>query len=116
MKYIIIKKKNMNKILFLILTFLFLPLAARADIEGGCLGTMMYPNAYYGGWGVIFMPFIWLLIIGAAIYVFYKIAGGQNLTHHGRGEKRAIDILKERYARGEINKAQFEEMKNNIEK
>jgi putative membrane protein len=50
-----------------------------------------------------------ILIIGYVIYVLLKnakIIGGEGST--------AADILKRRYAKGEITKEQFDEMKKNI--
>ncbi len=70
----------------------------------------------YGGtgWsliGMILMIAFWVLVI-AAIVIFIKWLIDQ--SRGGRG-KSALDIIKERYARGEISKKQFEEMKKDLE-
>ncbi|MDO8592608.1 MAG: SHOCT domain-containing protein [bacterium] len=62
-----------------------------------------------GGIGMIFMIFWWLLVI-AAIILFARWLVEQ--TRHGG--KTALDILKERYAKGEISKEQYEAMKKDL--
>ncbi len=76
----------------------------------------MYPMMYwgYGSMGVfgwIFMIFWWLLIVFAfVVFVRWIARSGQG----GAGGKSALDILKERYASGEINKKEFEEKSKDI--
>ena len=41
----------------------------------------------------------------------YPLKGGTEVRHHG---SRALDILHERYARGEIDKEEFEEKKRGL--
>ena len=64
------------------------------------------------GFGFFFMMLFWLAVI-VAIAVFIKWAVQQG----GNGEKKGqapLDIVKERYARGEINKKEFEEKKRDL--
>ena len=64
------------------------------------------------GLGWIFMLFWWLLVIAGIVFLvrwFINLAKGD--TTCGRS---ALDILKERYARGEIGKQEFEEKKREI--
>lgn len=61
------------------------------------------------GWGWI----IGLIIIVAIIWFFIKSANQSN-TPVQSGSKSALDILKERYARGEIDKDEFEERKKDL--
>lgn len=66
------------------------------------------------GFGGMFMWLIFLIIIVAGVYLIVK--GGRSQTPSGGlpGES-ALDILKKRYARGEINKEDFDRMKKDIE-
>ena len=74
----------------------------------------------FGGLGMIAMLVFWGLIIWAII-VFARGGfekGGMCGHDHGddahEKEKSPIDILKERYAKGEINKKEFEEKKKGL--
>lgn len=73
---------------------------------------------YYGGhmfgWGIfgwIMMIFVWLFPILLVIWILRELSGSRN-----DAGKSALDILKERYAKGEISKAEFESRKKDIEK
>ncbi len=53
-----------------------------------------------------------LFIVICMTMMFFMMRGG--MRHRYRGG-RAIDILKERYARGEINQTEFEERRRLLE-
>lgn len=63
------------------------------------------------GFGWIFMVLCWGLVIWGII-VFVRWLARQEQGKHN--EKSAINILKERYAKGEINKEEFEAKKKDL--
>lgn len=73
-----------------------------------------------GGWGIlgiVHMVLWWVLIILGIVVLFKWLTGGftQPPQAEGGATNRALDILKERYARGEIDKDEFEQKKRDIE-
>lgn len=68
------------------------------------------------GFGWLFFIVFWVLIIWAALALTSGISGRGHGYHGRHQEKTALDILKERYAKGEISKADFEEKRKDIEK
>jgi len=63
--------------------------------------------------GYTFMFIFWLFIIAGAVLFFMYLAKNKNGSQK-EGSKGALDILKERYAKGEISKEEFEEKKKDI--
>ena len=74
----------------------------------------MGPGMMWGWWGMgwIFMIIFWGLLIVGLIFLIRYLMGA---TKAGRGEESAIAILKKRYARGEINKEEFEQKKRDLQ-
>jgi putative membrane protein len=62
-----------------------------------------------GGFGMVI---IWIVII-AIIVILVKLFVGSGKSHAEKS-KSAMDILKERYAAGEINREEFEEKKHDL--
>ena len=72
------------------------------------MGWHMYDGGGMGWGGGLFMLLLLALIVIGVIAVVRWVA----TPCHRRGS--ALEILKRRYAQGEITKAQFEEMKKDI--
>ena len=68
------------------------------------------------GWNYGLGGFIWLLIILAVLIsvVIYFMKNREKLRQEYE-EESALEILKKRYAKGEITKQQFEEMKKDLD-
>ena len=72
-----------------------------------------------GSWmifGIILFILFWLGIIWLIVWGVKTISHGGNHHHYTGNESRsdAMTILKERYARGEITKEQFNQMKKDL--
>lgn len=64
-----------------------------------------WDGAWGGGWGWYGLMHLawWLLLIGGAVVLVRALAGSW------RDRDSALQILRERYARGEIDRAEYEE-------
>lgn len=83
---------------------------------------MMWPNmmgGFFGGGGLIWMIFIFIfiaaIIIGVILLIIWLV---KRVSNSGETYKinvtSALEILKERYAKGEITKKEFETIKKDI--
>jgi putative membrane protein len=76
-----------------------------------------------GGWGMgvgmIMMAVFWVIVITALVFFVRWLVhslNGRRKSHEGDyKEDNALDILKKIYARGEIDKQEFEQKKKDIE-
>lgn len=70
----------------------------------------MMPNmySYHWGWMALWLVF-WVLIIAGLFLIFRTL-----MEKRTGGRKRGIDILNERYARGEITRDEYHEKKKDI--
>jgi putative membrane protein len=74
------------------------------------MGPGMMGSWGMGGFGMIFMMVFWVLaIVGLVFLVKWLVQAGTGQKGKvDNNSSGAIEILKERYARGEIDKAEFE--------
>lgn len=76
---------------------------------GSDYGSWMHGSGMFGGgFAVILMWLIPIVLIVALIALLTKRPG------FGSDDKTALDILKKRYARGEIGKAEFDQRKRDL--
>lgn len=96
---------------------------AVAQYGGGYNGWHMGPGGMYGWWGTgwfgfIFMAIFWIALIAGVIalirWLFQTKGNGPYYSNNAQCGSRAMDILRERYARGEIGKEEFEEKKRDL--
>lgn len=66
-------------------------------------------------WWSDYWPMPWMFFGPVMMLVFFFICLAILGTMRGTRGGRAIEILKERYARGEINKVEFEERRRLLE-
>ena len=78
----------------------------------------------YDGWGMgmgmggfgLWHLLWWALLIVAGVVLFRLLLGDRGRNGRTGGEDRALDILRERFARGEIDQQEFEERMRQLKK
>ncbi len=74
-----------------------------------------YGGHAMGWFGGIFMIVFWALVIVGLVFLIRWLAVSTKSSGQGNsGSETALDVLKKRYARGEINKEEFEEKKKDL--
>ncbi len=82
---------------------------------GWCVGPGMMGGWGMGWFGMIFMLIFWVLVIvGLVFLIKWLIQTTKGEKDVVRGGSNALDILKARYARGEINKEEFENIQRDL--
>lgn len=77
-------------------------------------GDWMYGYGMGWGWfGPIMMIVFWALVIAGIVYLVKVLMGSRSST--SAKEETALDILKKRYARGEIDAEEFARKKKDLE-
>jgi len=69
----------------------------------------MFIGNLWFGW------FFWILIIGLIFVLIWTNTRERNKYIPFDGKETALDILKKRYAKGEITKDQFDQMKKDLD-
>lgn len=104
----------MKKVFFFFL-LLFAPILAigcypYGPMRGWENGHMMNYGFGYGG---MFMWLIFLIVLGVAIYLIIQALKSKNVI--GQAQDTPLEILKRRYAKGEITKEEFDRTKTDLE-
>ena len=88
-------------------------LAAPQRFGGGGYGGMM--GGWGWGFGILAMLF-WLALIVLVVVVIWRLLERRGGEGRGRpvGPDTALDIIQKRYARGEIDREEFERMKRDL--
>lgn len=86
------------------------PMPALSRVEGMGYGGWNNMMGGWGGFSWIFMIIFWVLII-LGVIALVRYLGGYHNTYKGR---TPLDILKERYAKGDIDKKEFEAKKKDL--
>jgi putative membrane protein len=95
-------------------------LAQQGSPNGWHMGPGMMGGYGFMGWfGGIFTIVVWILIIvGLVLLIRWLVQATRSepgaSAGAGASTSRALEILRERYARGEIDKAEFEEKKKDL--
>jgi putative membrane protein len=81
----------------------------------GMMGPGMMNWGYGMGWGwsIIMMTF-WIAVIVGIIFLIRWVVLSTDRRRETQSEDSALEILRNRYARGEINKEEFEEKKKDL--
>jgi putative membrane protein len=102
--------------------FLYIAAAITAVLTMGCDGyygpmgggwNHMMDYGYGCGFGGMFMGILFVIIICVVAYFIIQSVRAKPLG--GAPQETSLDILKKRYAKGEIAKEEYERMKKDIE-
>lgn len=77
------------------------------------------PHDYFWYWPMwlfpMLMPIFWIAVIIIALFFIFGRGRTHGICGPGPGpEETALDILKKRYAKGEISKDEFEQMRRDL--
>lgn len=83
-----------------------------------CPGCGFFMPGVFGFWGIltmmIFMLLFWGAIVGGLVLLVRWLMA-ERPARVGGEEDRALAVLRERYARGEITREQYQEMRRDLE-
>jgi putative membrane protein len=100
-----------------LVSFLAIWTVASAQGRGGGygMGQGMMGSGYGMGWfWPIIMIAFWIAVIVGIIFLIRWVVLTTNKGRETKTESSALEILKKRYARGEVNKEEYEKIKKDI--
>ncbi len=70
------------------------------------------------GFDFIFMALFWIVIIGLGIWLLSNLFPKNNASSQSQesGSESAVEILRRRYARGELTKEEYESIRYELER
>lgn len=71
-------------------------------------------DGWGGGFGMALMIFFWVLILALVVTLIWFLIRKGGESQPGPTGKSSLEILKERYARGELDEEQYRRMKNDL--
>jgi putative membrane protein len=71
-------------------------------------------GGFGGGFGWVFMILFWVLIIVGIVALVKWMGTSSHADGRSGSDSKALDILKERYARGEIDEQEFQKRKREL--
>lgn len=104
-----------------IYSLIILMLAPLLTMCSGSYGPMMggwdragnYGCGFGYGYGGMFMGILFIILVGVAVYFLVQYLRTRDVA--GQIQETPIDILKKRYAKGELTKEDFDRMKNELQ-
>jgi putative membrane protein len=87
---------------------------AHGPDEGYSMGPWMMWGHSMGWFFPIIMLAFWIAVIIGIVFLVRWAISSANKDQGYKSQESAIDILKKRYARGEINKEKFEDIKKDL--
>jgi putative membrane protein len=99
------------------ISFFLVAKEAMADYRNHCdWGWGMGPGMMGWGWlGLLFIVIFWIIIVALIVLLIrWLISSAPTRTASPPQEDSALEILKKRYARGEIDKEEFEAKKKDL--
>ena len=92
-------------------------------VGGGMMGVGMMGGSGFGmGWAmgmgtgwIVVMILFWALVVGGLVWLLVSLFGAARSRADSRAEQpRPLDILRERYARGDITREEYERMREDL--
>jgi putative membrane protein len=71
---------------------------------------MMGPYMFGGGWMII----VWIVIVGLIVWGVIALTRRGSSRSESGANRTPLDIARERYAKGEITKEEFEHIKKDL--
>ena len=84
----------------------------RGMMGQGMMGQGMMGQGTTGAWSFLGMIFWIVLIVGIILLIVWLVTRTPGVS---KRDESALEILKKRYAKGEITKQEFEKMKKDLE-